>query len=247
MKIRLSLLVVALLAVGAMKASAQGELTLRLARNFGYSLGDRIQGTFTLNARGPEGLQSVTFYLDGAPMGTVTTAPFDLRFVTDSYALGEHRLQAVGSLPGGRNVRSNEIVVTFTPAEEGFRVGLKIAAPIIGITFLLILLSMLPAMLPNRKLQRLPAGAARNYGIAGGTICRRCGRPYPRGIFAPNMVFGKLTRCPFCGKMQISPAASPAMLAAAEAAEEQDAAQEQAATLSEEEKLRREIDQSRYL
>jgi hypothetical protein len=83
------------------------------------------------------------------------------------------------------------------------------------------------------------------YGMAGGAICPRCTFPYARGLMAPNLVIGKLSRCPHCGKWAVVAAASPDALAAAEArlaAENQGEVRED----SEAEKLQQRIDDSRF-
>ncbi len=86
-----------------------------------------------------------------------------------------------------------------------------------------------------------PAG----YGLAGGAICPRCGQAFARHPLSPNLITGKLSRCPHCGKWSVAPRATPAELAAAEAA--QRAAKEPGtAVLSEEERLRRQIEASKY-
>jgi hypothetical protein len=56
---------------------------------------------------------------------------------------------------------------------------------------------------------------------------------------------GKLERCPYCNKWSIVPAASLAALKAAEAAE-LESAKPEVPELSPEEKLRRQIEESRY-
>ncbi|MFM8321607.1 MAG: hypothetical protein ACKOC5_11890 [Chloroflexota bacterium] len=61
------------------------------------------------------------------------------------------------------------------------------------------------------------------------------------------MLFGKLERCPYCGKLAIVRARSQAELRAAEAAERADAAQGVLQVdESEDDRLRREIEDSRY-
>ena len=62
------------------------------------------------------------------------------------------------------------------------------------------------------------------------------------------MLTGKLDRCPHCGKWSVVRRATPAELSAAEAAELAAAKAEQAETpgLSEEERLRQELEDSRY-
>jgi hypothetical protein len=83
------------------------------------------------------------------------------------------------------------------------------------------------------------------YGAAGGAVCPRCTFPYSRNILAPNLVVGKLQRCPHCGKWAIVPRASQSNL---EAAEER-WAREGTSTVeapSEEERVRQMLDDSRY-
>ena len=36
-------------------------------------------------------------------------------------------------------------------------------------------------------------------GVAGGAICPRCELPYSRKTFSPNLLIGRLERCPHCG------------------------------------------------
>lgn len=83
------------------------------------------------------------------------------------------------------------------------------------------------------------------YGLAGGAICPGCGRAFARHALSPNLIAGKLSRCPHCGKWSIVSRATPAALVAAEAAR-QTPAEPAASALSEEERLRRQIEESRY-
>src|SRR2546422_242225 len=97
------------------------------------------------------------------------------------------------------------------------------------------------------RLSPTPLGAARRYGILGGAICPKCGRPFSRHWWAPNAVSGKLDRCPHCGRWSVVRALPLDQLRAAEAAELQ-AAQptHPASEPSAEEKLRRQLDESRF-
>ncbi|MFM8321608.1 MAG: Ig-like domain-containing protein [Chloroflexota bacterium] len=99
-------------------AQAADGLTLRLSRDFGYASGSgKIQGTFSMKVSGPDDLQKVTFYIDDQALGDDSEAPFQLRFHTDNYALGEHRLYAAGVTAGGVELRSNEIYAYFVTAD----------------------------------------------------------------------------------------------------------------------------------
>ncbi len=92
---------------------------------------------------------------------------------------------------------------------------------------------------------RNQTAGALETGAAGAAICPRCGKAFARNFFSPNLVMGKLCRCPHCGKWSIVPRATPAELAAAEAADRA-AAEPAAPAITEAERLRRQIDASKY-
>jgi hypothetical protein len=85
------------------------------------------------------------------------------------------------------------------------------------------------------------------YGAAGGTVCRKCDLPFSRNVLSPNLVFGKLERCPHCGKWAILSRANTSEL---EAAEERLRADTRKGVMkseeSEEDQLRRMVDESRF-
>ena len=64
---------------------------------------------------------------------------------------------------------------------------------------------------------RTSAAGPITYGLEGGAVCPKCGLPFSRSIFSPNLLVGKLSRCPHCGKWSVVGRASPDELAAAEA------------------------------
>ena len=230
-------------------AQSEGELVLRLSRDFGYSSGTgKIQGTFSMKVSGSDDLVRVDFYIDGEVIGEANEAPFRLRFKTGSYSLGVHTLSAVGTTSDGREFRTNEHRREFVSAEDSWRGGLGIALPILGLVAGVTVLSfVIPFLMGRGKKSSLPLGAPRSYGALGGTICPKCGRPFARHFWGLNIVVGKLDRCPHCGKWSIVRRASPAELEAAEAVElEMTGEGEQVTGLSEEEKLRRDLERSRY-
>lgn len=244
----IAFIALALLVVPA-GAQDEDELLLSLSRDFGYSSGTgKIQGTFTIKARGPDNLEKVIFYIDDQVLGEVTEAPFNLRFITDNYSLGPHVFSAVGYTTDGREIRTaGEYPAEFVSAEEGWQAGLAIAGPIFGIVILIMVISFISMFVSGKKLQNLPPGTPRSYGAAGGTICSKCKRPFARHVLAPNMLVGKLERCPYCGKWAIARAYPLEMLRTAEEAELQDAQKQGLAPVeSEEEKLRKELEKSRY-
>lgn len=233
------------------------ELRLSVRKRFGYSMGGQIQGIFKLSVEGPPDLSVVTFTLAGEAqpadlivLGRVTEPPFALTFSTDNYPHGRYQIAAVGQTAGGRIVRSKPAQFEFVSAEVGWQTAGRIIIPI----FALLAVVMLGATLGPFLLERLgkkprvslPPGAPRNYGLMGGAICPKCKRPFGLHWWAPNLMTSKFDRCPHCGKWSIVGRAGREALAAAESAELQ-AAAPPAPELSPEEKLRRQIEESRYL
>ena len=232
-------------------ASAQQGtgLSLNLSRNFGFSSGTgRIQGQFTLKASGPANLQRVVFYIDDQEMGEATQSPFSISFNTGTYSPAQHSLSAVGYTSNGQELRSNVINAQFITSAQAGQSTLRIAIPILVVVLGAVILSALIPLLSSRgKTKKLPLGSQRSYGVMGGTICPKCGRPFSIQFWGINMLAGKLNRCPYCGKWSIVRRLSMADLKAAEQAElDQAASDAMLSPLSEEDKQRKELDNSKY-
>jgi hypothetical protein len=232
--------------LAAYPAAAQTEtLNLTLTRDFGYSgFSNDIQGTFTLHADGPADVVRVEFYIDQTPIGTDDTAPFSLQFVTDNYPLGAHSLTAVGQTSGGQTLRSNAIGVTFVTAAEGGHAALRIVLPVLIVVFGAMILAAVIPLLAGRKTASVAPGAPRTYPF-GGSICPRCKRPFPFPLLTINLLASKFTRCPYCGRWGVFGFATLSQLRAAEQAE-LESAKAQVTEVSKEEKLKKEIDDSKY-
>ncbi len=247
-------LVLILLGILAAPALAQSSpaITLHLTKVIGYMSGfwssqKEGQGILQVSADVPSGVSQVVFYLDGSTvMGQVDQAPYKLQFQTGSYALGQHTITAVGTAADGTKVNSDTITVSFVTAAKGLNVGLNILLPILAVLLLAFLLQFGLSALTRRKMASLPAGTPRSYGIKGGAICPRCHRPFVIPLLSMNLIGGSLASCPFCGRFGIFTRKSTAELRAAEAAELADAKSVQVPEESEEEKLRKELDASRY-
>jgi len=230
--------------VTAVSAQNSG-LTLQLTRDWGYGgFNGDIQGTFSMKVSGPDNLVSVKFYIDDTMIGEDAEAPFALQFVTDNYPAGVHAMRAVGVATDGSELTSQTISANFVSKEDGTGAAMKVVIPILVIAFAAILVSALVPLLAFRKGKKVAPGAARNYPYGGG-ICPKCHRPFPFQLFSMNMVMGKLTPCPHCGKWSVVRRASINELRAAEQAELA-AEPEQVTGLSEEEKLKKDLDDSRY-
>jgi DNA-directed RNA polymerase subunit RPC12/RpoP len=247
-KIQIAILLATILAIPfAVAAFAQTEeLTLRTSRDFGYGgLNNDIQGLFSMKVTGPPDLVRVVFYIDSDAIGEVTQAPFNLQFTTDNYPLGQHNLSAVGFSSSGQQYSSNVITRNFVSSSVGNKVALQIVIPVLVIVFGAILLSFVVPLITGRgKIKNLPLGAERNYG-AGGGICSKCHRPFTLPLFSMNLGLSKLAHCPYCGKWSIVKIQSMAKLREAEQAE-LEWGKAEVLEETEEEKLRKELDDSKY-
>jgi len=239
-----------LISTAAIPAFAQSDsLQLGVHRLFGYGGGDQIQGSFRLDVSGPSDLTRVTFKIDDEVVATVTAAPFQVDFVTDRYDLGWHNLTAEGQTASGRTLTSAPRRFEFVSASAGWASVGRIFVPILGLLVLVAVFAVIGIVLDTRRSRQSPTplGAERRYGLMGGAICPKCSRPFSRHWWGINAGLGKLDRCPHCGRWSIVRAVPLEQLRAAEAAERQ-AAQpaNPVPELSAEEKLRRQLDESRF-
>lgn len=237
-----------LLSFSSAMAQNNEGITLSLKRDFGYSGGGEIQGTFTLHASSSESLSRVIFMIDGNVIGEDNQDPYRLQFNTGGYDLGLHTLTAIGYTKEGTELHSNEIRANFVTPGQGWQSAMKMILPVLAVVILAALLSMVvPALSGRGKSRSVPLGAPRNYGLLGGAVCPKCKRPFARHWWGINIVVGKSDRCPHCGKWSVVRRAMPWELSAAEAAELELAKQNASEPgLSQEERLRRELEESRY-
>lgn len=230
--------------VSVVSAQNQG-LELSLSRDWGYGgFNGDIQGTFSMHVKGPEDLVKVQFYIDDLMIGEDTSAPFAYQFLTDNYPTGTHGMKAIGFTASGIQLESNTISALFISKEASSSTTIKMVGTILGALVLAVLISAVIPMISRRKGVTTPLGAARSYPFGGG-ICPKCKRPFGFTLASLNMLTGKLTPCPHCGKWSIVRRASAAELKAAEQAEipVQTGAEFEP---SEEEKLKKDLDASRY-
>jgi hypothetical protein len=244
MRRMLPLAVCLLLLLVAVPAAAQTTcpLSIEFHRDFGYAAGGEIQGAFSLTASGPENVTRVDYYLDDQPLGSATEAPFKISFNTGGYPVGLHTFRAVGTTTDGGQICSSDRTVKFVSAEEGWQTAGKIVIPILGLVLVITLLGTVGPMLLVRK-SPFRLG---EYGAAGGAVCPRCGMPFSRHLMSPHMVFGRLERCPHCGKWSIVSAASQSALRQAEARWQADSRQGELQPETEGDHLREQVDESRY-
>lgn len=190
------------------------QLQLGLTRNFGYGGLGKIQGNFTMKILNPpEGLTEARFYMDGELMDTVKSEPFSYKFHTSAFEDGEREMYAEGTLSDGSVVETNHITKIFLSSDQAWGETQQIVAPLLIGTAVLTLLGVgVPLLLGKNK--KFVLG---EYSPAGGAVCPRCALPFSRSLFSPNMVAGKLVRCPHCGKVSVLARASSGRLQEAEA------------------------------
>jgi predicted RNA-binding Zn-ribbon protein involved in translation (DUF1610 family) len=245
MRTRKAFLLTCLALSVAASASAQTAtpgLTLSFRRDFGFSSGGRIQGAFTLTASGPQDLKQVEFLFDGKVVSTATRAPFQYRFNTSTYPLGQHMIEAVGTLAEGTQIRSVARQVEFVSPEVGWQTVGRFVLPLLAIVLVVGLLGTAGPLLLGRRAGVFELGA---YGVEGGAVCSRCGLPFARHFLSPRVWTARVERCPHCGHWQMARRATSAQL---EAAERRYLAETQRGALPPQqgEHLREEIDDSRY-
>jgi Bacterial Ig domain len=225
---------------------AQTEtLKLSLSRDWGYGgFNNDIQGTFSMHVKGPDTLVKVEFYIDDTKIGEDIQSPFALQFITDSYALGWHTMSAVGYTSDGQQLKSNSITANFVEPQS---VG-KFIYPVLAIVVVAILASTLGPLLMNRgKLVNLPLGEERHYSMGGGGICSKCHRPFALPLFSMNLGLSKFARCPYCGKWSAVRLLPIDRLREAERAElEQAKTAQPVIGETEEDRLKKELDNSKY-
>ena len=205
---------VVLLTYSVVFASQEGEiLQLALIRNFGYGGLGKIQGSFTLRIKDPPAdLTEVSFFMDGELIEVVSESPFLVKFHTGDFEDGVHQMSATGILEDGSTLGSNTVTKTFLSSGAAWSETEHILVPLLVGVGVLTLLGLGGPFLMGRK----KAFVLGKYGLAGGAICSRCSLPFSRPYLAPNLMVGKLVRCPHCGKVSILPQASPARLQEAE-------------------------------
>ncbi len=229
------------LQVTAQETDAYLQLTVE--RDFGFSMGGRIQGKFTLTVTGPQDLIQVEFLIDDVVVSTDREPPFRYSFNTGDYNFGVHRISGVGYSASGEVFPSSVRRYEFVSLEEGLRGAAGIVVPILIGVIALIVIGTVSTLLMGRRRGRPRIG---EYSSAGGALCPRCGLPYSRHVLSPNLLIGKLERCPHCGRWAIVRRATREALEEAEARLLEEEARGGLDLESEEDKLQRMIEDSRF-
>jgi hypothetical protein len=181
---------------------AASDYKMTVVRTFGYSLGGQIYGSFRLSVLGGEqNIQQVVFLMDGQPIGMVAQAPFQINIQTEDYPLGTHTLGAEVTSLDGTVQPVNGGTYDFISNQQQWSGVFKIVGVIFGILALVVAIGFLFTYLTTGKwVKELPLGAERSYGIQGGGVCSRCGRPFAFHWWGMNLIGSKFDRCDYCGK-----------------------------------------------
>lgn len=225
------------------------EITLSMSRDFGYSSGTgKIQGAFSIKAQAPSDVVRVVFFIDDQIIGEATAEPFKVRFDTGSFSLGVHTIYAKAYTQDNRELSSKLIQREFVSADEGWQAAAKIVLPVLGLILGISILSFLfPFLAGKRKRTALPFGTERKYGALGGTICKKCKRPFSIHFLSIRLGFSRLDWCPHCYKWGFVRRYSLEELRAAERQEVGTASGiPENLGLTEEEKLRKDLEESKY-
>jgi hypothetical protein len=223
--------------------------TLSVRRTFGYSAGGEIRGSFRLVVTGPqENIQKVVFLIDEQSMGTVSEPPFRMDIHTQDYPEGTHTLSAeVTTMDGSLQVAPGG-TFDFVSASQQWAGVIKIVVAVGVILVAIVSIGFLFTYLTTGKtIKDIPLGAERHYGIQGGGICSRCGRPFAFHWWGMNLVGAKYDRCDYCGKWGRTKRLPMEELRKAEEAELRNSTQGLSTNLpNPEDKFKSMLDDSRY-
>ncbi len=230
------------------------EYQVHPQRNFGYGAGSDVRGSFSLSVVGnQDNIRSVTYRMDGREIAVVDQPPFKFSFNTGNFPDGRHAISAVVDTKDGRQVTTPDVTLNFLSADQQNQSFRKIIIPLLGGLLVIVLIGVGIQILVVRRTVPAVPGAPRNFGLKGGTICPRCGRAYPIHFWSINLPGGYFDHCDYCGKWAFVRSRSRAELDAAIQAEVA-AAQTSESSLpaaegaqSEEERLRKMMDESKYV
>ncbi len=133
-KVKVSILITLFLLICTIFSvqAQQEDYRLNVHRNFGFSSGSQIRGSFNLDIIGPGNIKSVTYLIDGQVISSVSTAPFSLTFQTSTYALGWHDLSAVVETLDGNKMTTASRRYEFASAEQESSFMVSFIVPLLG-------------------------------------------------------------------------------------------------------------------
>ena len=242
-------ILIALIVRPVMAQTPEPVYQLHVQRDFGFGAGADIRGLFTVSIVGSADIKSVTFLIDGKQMTVVNTSPYKYQFNTSQYPFGWHDLTAEVTNTAGDVFTTTAQRFNFVTSAMETQSMKRIVLPILGLVFgvIIIIGAVQFIVMRKRPTSGVEPGTQRNYGYAGGSICKYCGRPTPRHVWGFNMLAGKLDRCENCGRWSIMRAVPLEVLRKAEQDEKiTETAKPVISEKTDEEKLRDMIEKSKY-
>ena len=215
----------------------ESALELQLRRDLGFGSGVQIQGLFSLIIPDTPDAVRVEFLLDDEVIGEDAEPPFSMRIYTGNYPLGWHVFRAIGYTADGHELESNTLQRQFVSGNVAIFV-------VVAVILLILAFRAISYYLTRDNGQQTG-----DYGLYGPAVCPNCGKPFARHWWAPNLVAGKLDRCPHCHKWNLVSRASPGTVEQAEALLTEpgsEGADAESVAESEEERLRRRLEESRF-
>ena len=170
---RIAILLVVILLSLPISVLAENEsqpLVLSLTKDFGYAAAGQIQGSFSLKVRLSDDLVRVDFFIDGQLVHSDKQPPFQFKFNTIDYALGEHTFSAVGYRTDNNMLSSSEFSRQFISAEEAWKNVGKLVVPVFVVIGVATLLGASGGALLIRD-KKFKLG---KYGVVGGAVCPTC-------------------------------------------------------------------------
>jgi len=240
------LFIVFLLAPCEAYAQEEAEsIELRVVKVFGFRVGNKLQGRIGMRVDGQDSLSRVEFYFDDTLINEDDVSPFRYDFSTGEISPGEHTLSAIGYTEDGRTLASDIGTYTILSADEAVEGIQQYMIPLlIGVVIFLVMAGAISSLITKRTGPPYKIG---DYGPAGGAVCRRCGMPFSRHVMSPNLVVGKLERCPNCGAVSVVRRGTPMELRVAEErllADMQN--RREAPEEDQDERMRRMLDETRF-
>jgi len=205
------------------RVSAQPTISLSIYRDDGYSLGSDINGQFTVTAQVSSGVVRVEFYLNGTLQQSDTSSPFTWAFNTNSYPLGHVNITAVAyDSSGQQETAFLNLNLVETPAWANILLVLVIVVSIVVVAISL-----------WYKMRR-------NSGKSKLVKCPSCGYVYTpsSGMSLVHVGSSQLRKCPKCGKTFFG--------GNLKETPETEETRPTSDTLTEDERLKRDIEKSKY-
>ncbi len=233
-------LVLLLVSVASTFAQEETAVNLRLSRDWGFAMGNNIEGTFSYRVTAPDNVIRVEYLMDDLVIAEGTETPYHYQFNTEDFPEGPHTMQAIGYTADGQALSSNSITRNFLPPSVARQATIWLIGGVLAVIAIGWLITYFVGTRGKTKEQKAVSGA---HGTA---VCPNCGKPFARHLFAPNFGTTKYDRCSHCHKWNKVGRASQAEIDAAMEILHGTADDTAVAAANPEDHLRKQLDDSRF-